>query len=138
MQLDSSMPKELVIQSFKMAVGSIDRLCNKFNFVLNNKLLVHQDRGSQYTSHGYVDIVLKHDFRLSYSAPGTQHTMLGKNRFLVGSNKNGLMKFMSLKLLRRFKHLSKIRYNITHMREFILVGYKPPYVYTKKFLTDTS
>ena len=134
-----SMPKELVIQSFKMAVGSIDRLCNKFNFVLNNKLLVHQDRGSQYTSHGYVDIVLKHDFRLSYSAPGTPTHNAGQESFFGRFKQEWADEIYELKTFAEVQAFikDKVQY-YSYERIHTRVGYKPPYVYTKKFLTDTS
>lgn len=57
---------KLVLQSFKSAIA---RLKNMGIRIFKN-IIMHQDRGSVYTSTEYITTVLSHDLRLSYSRKG--------------------------------------------------------------------
>src|SRR3990167_7781170 len=61
-----TMEADLTIESLKKAVRQISKLAKRFP----QKLLIHQDQGSQYTSYQYVEAGLKYGI-LSYSTPGT-------------------------------------------------------------------
>jgi len=65
-KLKKSPDKELVIGSFKMAI----RWLKGFGINSFKKIIIHQDRGSVYTSIDYTAEVLSYDFHLSYSRTG--------------------------------------------------------------------
>ena len=75
--LGKTMEASLVIASFRQAVDSIKKLIGK----LPEGLICHQDQGSQYTGYDYVDNVLKANFILSYSTPGTPTENPGQESF---------------------------------------------------------
>lgn len=76
-ELDNRMKTELVLKSLEKAKKSIKKLIRKFP----DKLICHQDQGSQYTSHKYADAVLKSKMVLSYSTPGTPTENPGQESF---------------------------------------------------------
>jgi len=67
---------DLVTKSFTMATKTIKKLVGK----LTTKILCHQDRGTQYTSHRYVQLALTYA-TLSYSDPGTPTHNPGQESF---------------------------------------------------------
>jgi putative transposase len=75
--LSSNMESKIVIDSFKMAIKSIEGLLGR----KKREIIFHQDRGTQYTSYDYVDMVLKNNFILSYSKPGTPTDNPGQESF---------------------------------------------------------
>lgn len=75
--LGTTMESKLVIASFKQAISTIKKLLGK----LPKELIWHSDQGSQYTSYDYVEIVLKCQFILSYSTPGTPTENPGQESF---------------------------------------------------------
>ena len=74
--LGLTMETKLVLTSLKMARNKLKKLIGK----LKNKPLQHQDRGSQYTSHAYVQKALEFT-TLSYSDPGTPTHNPGQESF---------------------------------------------------------
>jgi transposase InsO family protein len=79
--LGLTMETGLTITSLKLAAGRIKQLIGKRQINLNrSKPLIHQDRGSQYTSHQYVKAGLELG-RLSYSDPGTPTHNPGQESF---------------------------------------------------------
>lgn len=75
--LGRTMESKLVIASFKQAISTIKKLLGK----LPEELIWHSDQGSQYTSYDYVETVLKCQFILSYSTPGTPTENPGQESF---------------------------------------------------------
>jgi len=107
-ELDDNMETKLVITAFRKARNSIKKLIKK----IPNKLIIHQDQGSQYTSYEYVNEVLKNDIILSYSTPGTPTDNPGQESFFGRFKEENRDKFMEAKTLNKLKKLisKKIRY----------------------------
>lgn len=74
--VDLNMETNLVMKSLKMATVTMKKLIGK----AKEKPIMHQDRGSQYTSHRYVQAVLKFAW-ISYSNPGTPTHNPGQESF---------------------------------------------------------
>jgi len=78
--LGLTMETSLTIASLKMAAVRFKQLTGRWINGFNPKPLLHQDRGSQYTSHQYVKAGLEFG-RLSYSDPGTPTHNPGQESF---------------------------------------------------------
>ncbi len=97
------MESEIVISSFKMTLKSIKKLLGG----RKRNIIVHQDRGSQYTSHDYVDIVLKNKFILSYSKPGTPTDNPGQESFFGRLKDESRDEFLEAKDFKELERLVK-------------------------------
>lgn len=93
--LDLSMETNLVIKSLTMATQRIYSMAGR----LNHKLIYHQDRGRKYTSHQYVEVILKVGI-ISYSDPGTPTHNPGQESFYGRLKMSGKVKLLKLRLLR--------------------------------------
>lgn len=136
--VDLNMRKELTIKSFLMAIKSIKHLCKEYKYKIDDKILMHQDQGSQYTSHSYVDTVLNHNFRLSYSTPGTPTENPGQESFFGRFKEEWKDEIFEIKTFKEIQEFveDKIQY-YTYDRIHTSIGYKSPFAYTKNFLENT-
>ena len=99
--LMKTMEFKLVKESFEIMVKAVKRLNGK----IPNNMLLHQDRGSQYTSYEYVDMALKSNFNLSYSAPGTPTDNPGQESFfgrLKDENRDDFLEIDNFEDLKKF------------------------------------
>jgi putative transposase len=99
--LSENMEANLVLDSFYKAKKKIKKLLGK----IPEKIILHQDQGSQYTGYEYVDNVLKSKFTLSYSTPGTPTENPGQESFFgrfKDENRDEMIEIKSLRELERF------------------------------------
>jgi len=132
--LGDTMETNLVISSLKMAKQSIRKMIKQ----IPDKLLCHQDQGSQYTSYEYVDSVLRLNMRLSYSALGTptdnagQESFFGRLKDECGDEFNETETFEELKkfINKRMKYYNQKRIHTS-------AGCQSPAKFTKLFIKKT-
>ena len=133
--LGITMETGLVITSLKMAKRSIRKLIKR----IPNKLLCHQDRGSQYTSYEYVDCVQKSNMRLSYSAPGTPTDNPGHESYFGRFKEECRDEINELKTYKELERYIKARmkyYN--NKRLHTSINYQAPMKFTKLFIKKLS
>lgn len=131
-KLGLNMETQLVLDSLEMARTNIRRLIGK----IVNKPILHQDRGSQYTSHEYVKTALKWT-RLSYSNPGTPTHNPGQESFFGRFKtdwKSEISEIETFDELEKFVQ-SKIKY-YNEERRHTSIGLISPCKYTKSFLKN--
>jgi len=130
--LGLSMEAKLVIKSLEMARRSIKQLVGSGR----TKPLQHQDRGSQYTSHAYVQAALEWT-TLSYSDPGTPTHNPGQESFFGRFKdqwKDEMAEIETFEELERFVK-AKINY-YNYQRRHTSIGNTSPYKFTKSFLEN--
>lgn len=130
--LGLSMEANLVIKSLEMARRSIKQLVGSGR----TKPLQHQDRGSQYTSHAYVQAALEWT-TLSYSDPGTPTHNPGQESFFGRFKdqwKDEMAEIETFEELERFVK-AKINY-YNYERRHTSIGNTSPYKFTKSFLEN--
>jgi len=130
--LGLSMETKLVLESFTRAIRYTKKL--KRNKTITDKLLFHQDRGSQYTSYAYVQAVLNHG-TLSYSDPGTPTHNPGQESFFGRFKdewKDEIAEIETFEELQKFVK-DKINYYNYHRRH-TSIGLISPGKFTKSFL----
>ncbi|MEA2056550.1 MAG: IS3 family transposase [Patescibacteria group bacterium] len=130
--LGLSMETSLVMKSLKMAIAKIKKLTGK----LKNKPILHQDRGSQYTSHQYVQAGLEFA-RLSYSNPGTPTHNPGQESFFGRFKddwKDEIAEIETFEKLEKFVR-NKIKY-YNYERRHTSTGLISPWNFTKSFLKN--
>jgi len=123
---------DLVIKSFIMATRTIKKLVGK----LTTKILCHQDRGTQYTSHRYVQLALTYT-TLSYSDPGTPTHNPGQESFFGRFKdewKDEIAEIETFEELEKFVK-EKINY-YNYQRRHTSIGLVSPWKYTKSFLKN--
>ena len=101
---------------------------------LKKQILIHQDRGSQYTSYQYVQAVLS-NFVLSYSAPGTPTDNPGQESFFGRFKdewKDEIAEIETFEELEKFVR-KKIKY-YNDERRHTSIGLVAPWNFTKSFL----
>jgi len=128
--LGLTMETSLVIKSLKMAITTIKNLIGK----LKKKPIMHQDRGSQYTSHKYVQSVLKFA-KISYSDPGTPTHNPGQESFFGRFKddwKDEIAEIKTFEELEKFVK-EKIKY-YNYERRHTSTGLISPWNFTKSFL----
>jgi len=133
-KLGLNMETQLVLDSLEMARANIRRLIGK----IVNKPILHQDRGSQYTSHEYVKSALNWT-RLSYSNPGTPTHNPGQESFFGRFKtdwKSEINEIETFDELEKFVQ-SKIKY-YNEERRHTSIGLISPYAFTKSFLKKGS
>ncbi len=121
---------ELVFKSLNMA---IDKIKKKIG-IIPKTLIFHQDRGSVYTSYGYVNKILSMA-KLSFSAPGTPTDNAGQESFF-GRFKNEWSDEILLindqkEAIQFIKN--KIKY-YNYERIHTTIGYRTPNSFTNLFL----
>ncbi len=128
--LGLNMKTELVMRSLNMALRRISRL-----FKVNWKIIIHQDRGSQYTSYEYVEAVSKNKCRISYSQKGTPTDNPGQESFFgrFKSEWGGeISEIETFEQLEKFVEAKLKYYN--ERRLHTSIGYVTPEKFTKSRL----
>ena len=132
------METNLVIDSLKMAAARIKQLTGSRKPVfINPKPLLHQDRGSQYTSHPYVKAGLEFG-RLSYSDPGTPTHNPGQESFF-GRFKDELREEIAeLETFEELQKFVKAKINYyNYERRHTSIGLVTPWEHTNLFLKNS-
>jgi len=136
--LGLSMETDLILASLKMAAGRIKQLIgNKVINWFNPKPLLHQDRGSQYTSHRYVKAGLEFG-RLSYSDPGTPTHNPGQESFFGRFKDEWREEIAELETFEELQKFvkAKIKY-YNYERRHTSIGLVTPWEHTKLFLKNS-
>jgi len=136
--LGLTMETTLVINSLHMAKTTIMKMMKKVNLKDELKPILHQDRGSQYTSHQYVQEALEWT-TLSYSNPGTPTHNPGQESFFGRFKdqwRDEIAEIETFQQLEKFVQ-NKINY-YNQERRHTSIGLKPPYTFTKSFLEKTK
>lgn len=131
--LGLTMETNLVMRSLKMAITKIKKLVGK----IREKPIMHQDRGSQYTSHRYVQAVLKFA-KISYSDPGTPTHNPGQESFFGRFKddwKDEIFEIETFEELQKFVDKKIKRYN--YERRHTSIGLVSPWKFTKSFLKNS-
>ena len=138
-----NMETDLVMKSLKMAITTIKKIIGKQKDkvdskgregALGQKPIMHQDRGSQYTSHRYVQAVLKFA-KISYSNPGTPTHNQGQESFFGRFKddwKDEIFEIETFEELQKFVDKKIKRYN--YERRHTSIGLVSPWKFTKSFL----
>lgn len=128
--LGLTMETKLVLASLEMARLTIRSLIGK----IITKPIQHQDRGSQYTNHAYVQAALKWT-TLSYSSPGTPTHNPGQESFFGRFKdewKTEIAEIETFENLEKFVK-QKIKY-YNYERRHTSIGLVSPCKFTKSFL----
>ncbi len=124
-----NMEKELVIDSLKKAIQSIQRI---FKIkAIPESLIWHQDQGSQYTSYEYINQVMKYG-KLSYSRKATPTDNPGQESFfgrLKDEYRDELYECQTIEELTN--KISKIIKLYNYQRLHTSIGYLPPMEFLK-------
>jgi putative transposase len=134
-KLGQTMETKLIRSSFKQAKKSIQKLIK----CIPTKMLCHQDQGSQYTSYGFVDDVLKSNMRLSYSTPGTPTENPGQESFFgrfKDENRDEIDEIRDFKELDRFIRKRINYYNLKRIHTS--TRYKTPLKFTQTYINNLS
>ena len=130
--LGLTMETSLVMRSLNMTTAKINKLVGK----LEKKPILHQDRGSQYTSHEYVKAGLEFA-QLSYSDPGTPTHNPGQESFFGRFKddwKGEIAEIETFEKLEKFVQ-AKIKY-YNYERRHTSIGLVSPWNFTKSFLKN--
>lgn len=130
--LGLTMETKLVLDSLEMARVTIRNLIGK----IIHKPIQHQDRGSQYTSHAYVQAALNWT-TLSYSNPGTPTHNPGQESFFGRFKdewKTEIAEIKTFEELEKFVQ-NKINY-YNEERRHTSIGLISPSKFTKSFLKN--
>jgi len=134
--LGLTMETSLVIKSLEMAKSTINKLIGKTNN--KNKSILHQDRGTQYTSHQYVKAALEWT-TLSYSNPGTPTHNPGQESFFGRFKDQWRDEIAEIETFEQLEKFVKDKINYYNQeRRHTSIGLIPPYKYTKSFLEKTK
>jgi putative transposase len=136
--LGLTMKTGLVIKSLEMAKIILKKLMGKAKDKDEYKPILHQDRGTQYTSHGYVQKALEWT-TLSYSNPGTPTHNPGQESFFGRFKdqwKDEIAEIETFEQLTIFVQ-NKINY-YNQERRHTSIGLISPYTFTKSFLEKTK
>jgi putative transposase len=132
--LGLTMETSLVINSLNMAVKNMKRLLGKPITKLADKILIHQDRGSQYTSHLYVRSVLSMA-RISYSNPGTPTHNPGHESFFGRFKDEWRDEIAEIETFEELERFIKNKINYYNQeRRHTSIGNISPQKFTKSFL----
>lgn len=147
--LSLNMKKQLAIKSLQMAQKTIKKLLKikskntgkvkKLKAMIKaKKPLVHQDRGSQYTSYAYVQEALNF-FTLSYSDPGTPTHNAGQESFFGRFKQEWADEIAEIETFEKLKKFvkEKIKY-YNYERRHTSIELESPWSYTKQFLKKHS
>jgi putative transposase len=133
-EASENMKTELVLTSLKKARNFIAKKFKKENKkekINIEKIVFHQDQGSQYTSYEYVEEVLK-EGRISYSAKGTPTDNAGQESFFGRFKEENADEIMEIKDFKKVKKYinKKIRY-YNNERIHTNADYTTPKLFTK-------
>lgn len=130
--LGLTMETKLVLESLEMARITIRKLIGK----IITKPIQHQDRGSQYTSHAYVQAALTWT-TLSYSSPGTPTHNPGQESFFGRFKDEWKDEIAEIKTFEELELYvkSKIHY-YNQERRHTSIGLISPSNFTKSFLKN--
>jgi putative transposase len=134
-KLKMNMDADLVIGSLEHAKKTIKKLIKK----IPEKMLCHQDQGSQYTSYEYVDRALKANMILSYSTPGTPTDNPGQESFFGRLKEECQADFNEIENFEKLEKFMKKRikyYN--NKRLHTSIGNQTPQKCTKNFIASNS
>lgn len=130
--LGLTMETNLVLQSLTMARKTLKALVGR----LTTKLLYHQDRGSQYTSHIYVQTVLSQGI-ISYSDPGTPTHNPGQESFFGRFKDEWKMEIAETETFEDLEKFVKAKINYyNYERRHTSIGLVTPWIFTKSFLQN--
>lgn len=130
--LGLTMETSLVIQSLVMARKTIKDLIGR----LSIKPLYHQDRGTQYTSHQYVQAVLTHGI-ISYSDPGTPTHNPGQESFFGRFKDEWKEEILEIETFEDLEKFVKAKINYYNQeRRHTSIGLVAPCTFTKSFLKN--
>lgn len=129
-----NMETSLVIMSLNMAVKNMNQLLIGSVKQLTPKLLIHQDRGSQYTSYTYVQAALNFA-RISYSNPGTPTHNPGQESFFGRFKDEWRQEIAEIETFEELEKFvkNKIKY-YNYERRHTSIGNISPSKFTKSFL----
>lgn len=130
--LGLTMETELVMRSLNMATTTLKKVIGK----VSTEMLLHSDRGSQYTSHRYVQAVLEQG-TISYSDPGTPTHNPGQESFFGRFKDEWKTEIAEIKTFEELEVFvkSKIRY-YNEERRHTSIGLISPSTWTKLFLEN--
>ena len=130
--LSLSQDLKLVRDSFQMAQRELKRL--GLPTWLREKIIWHQDQGSQYTSYWYIQEVLKIG-RISFSQKGTPTDNPGQESFFGRLKEESNLEFLECRTFEelRDKIKEKIEYYDSE-RIHTSIGYQPPKSFTESYL----
>lgn len=132
--LGLNMKTELVMRSFNMAIKKVRKMMKG-----KRKIIIHQDRGSQYTSYEYVEAMRKNGCIISYSQSGTptdnsgQESFFGRFKSECGGEISEIETFEDLKKFVR----SKLNY-YNERRLHTSIGYTTPKKFTISYLKNLN
>jgi len=120
----------LVMESLEMAEKQVKGLTQQKQL----RPLLHQDRGSQYTSHRYVQQALRWT-RLSYSNPGTPTHNPGQESFFGRFKDDWRDEIAEIETFEELEKFVKAKINYyNNERRHTSIGLVSPWNYTKSFL----
>lgn len=130
--LGLTMDTSLVIKSLEMAKSTTKQLTGSTKI----KPLQHQDRGSQYTSHAYVQAALGWT-TLSYSNPGTPTHNPGQESFFGRFKDQWKDEIAEIETFEELEKFVKVKINYyNYERRHTSIGNISPYKFTKSFLQN--
>ena len=133
--LGLTMEVGLTLTSLKMAADRLKRLLRGEK--INPKPLLHQDRGSQYTSHQYVKAGLEFG-RLSYSDPGTPTHNPGQESFFGRFKDDWKEEIAEIETFEELNKFVKAKVNYyNYERRHTSIGLVSPWNYTESFLKNS-
>ena len=142
--LGLTMETSLVMESFTVAKSKIQKLVGKLKDKVNpevrdalgRKPILHQDRGTQYTSYKYVQAGLEFA-RLSYSNPGTPTHNPGQESFFGRFKDNWKTEIAEIETFEKLEKFvqTKIKY-YNYERRHTSIGLVSPWNFTKSFLKN--
>lgn len=132
--LGLTMETRLVLASLEMSKGTIKKLLG--TKTSGFKPILHQDRGSQYTSHTYVQTALEWT-TLSYSDPGTPTHNPGQESFFGRFKDQWRDEIAEIETFEELEKFVKDKINYyNYERRHTSIGNISPYKFTKSFLDN--
>lgn len=128
------MEVEIVMESLEMAMKYLKgKIGKKFSKVLE-KVIFHQDQGSQYTSYTYTARIMELG-KLSYSTPGTPTENPGQESFFGRFKDEWREEIYEIEDFKKVKKFieEKIKY-YNKQRLHTSINYQTPYFFTKNSL----
>jgi putative transposase len=127
--LSANPDQVLVISSAKKAIITISRFSKRDV----DGIIFHQDRGSVYTSEGYVSYLLKKEILISYSRKGEPGDNAVNESFFSRFKDEWLDSFSELKTYYELKNgIKKSIEYYNEKRYHSSIGYKTPLAYIKE------
>jgi len=100
-------------------------------------IIHHSDRGVQYASHGYVEVLLRHGFRISMSRKGNPYDNAAAESFIktLKNEEVYLWEYRTLEDVKiRLPFFIREVYNRKRLHSSL--GYRPPVEFEELFLTQ--